>query len=68
MAKLIRIEPVSVWRLKEHYLKHGETAFIHGNTGRTPKNKQFDYKKYFQIIKCLRERRSVHFEMIVKII
>ena len=44
-AKLIGIEPVSVWRLKERYLKHGETAFIHGNTRRTPKNKQFDYKK-----------------------
>ena len=36
---------MSVWRLKERYLKHGETAFIYGNTGLTPQNKRFDYKK-----------------------
>ena len=44
-ALLIGIEPVSAWRLKNRYLQFGEAAFIHGNTGRTPHNKIYDYAK-----------------------
>ena len=36
--------------------------------GALPKINSLTIKKYFQIINCLREHRSVHFEMIVKII
>ena len=44
-ARLIGIQPVSVWRLKKRYLKYGDAIWIHGNTGRTPKNKKYDYQK-----------------------
>ncbi|UTC66031.1 MULTISPECIES: ISNCY family transposase [unclassified Treponema] len=44
-ARLCRIQPVSVWRLKKRYLAFGDAAFIHGNTGRKPKNKIYDYEK-----------------------
>lgn len=44
-AKAIGIQPVSVWRLKNRYLQYGNAAFIHGNTGRRPKNKRYDYEK-----------------------
>lgn len=53
-AKLIGITPMSAWRLKKRYLQYGNAIFIHGNTGKTPKNKQYDYSKiladykYFQ--------------------
>ena len=44
-AKKIGIAPYSVSRLKKRYLKYGTAVFIHGNTGRAPKNKQFDTAK-----------------------
>lgn len=44
-AKTIGIAPYSVSRLKKRYLKYGAAIFIHGNTGRAPKNKQFDSAK-----------------------
>ena len=44
-AKLCKIRSVSVWRLKKRYLELGDATFIHGNTGRTPKNKKYDYDK-----------------------
>lgn len=42
-ARLIGIQPVSVWRLKKRYLKYGDAIWIHGNTGRIPKNKLYNY-------------------------
>ena len=42
-ARLCKIRPVSAWRLKNRYLKFGDAAFIHGNKGRTPKNKKYNY-------------------------
>ena len=44
-AKKIGIAPYSVSRLKARYKKYGTAIFIHGNTGRAPKNKQFDSAK-----------------------
>lgn len=44
-AKAIGIAPYSVTRLKARYKKYGDSIFIHGNTGRTPKNKQYDFSK-----------------------
>lgn len=44
-AKAIGIAPYSVTRLKNRYRKYGDSIFIHGNTGRTPKNKQYDSAK-----------------------
>ncbi len=44
-ARLCKIQPVSAWRLKNRYLQFGEAAFIHGNKGRTPKNKKYNYKE-----------------------
>lgn len=44
-ARLCKIRPVSAWRLKNRYLKLGNVAFIHGNKGRKPKNKKYDYVK-----------------------
>lgn len=44
-ARLIGITPMSAWRLKNRYLQFGNAVFIHGNTGKTPKNKQYDYNK-----------------------
>ena len=44
-ARLVGITPVSAWRLKNRYLRFGDAAFIHGNTGKTPKNKIYDYEK-----------------------
>lgn len=44
-AEIIGVRQMSVWRLKERYLKYGEAAFIHGNTGRIPQNKKFNYGK-----------------------
>lgn len=42
-ARLIGIQPVSVWRLKMRYLQFGDAIWIHGNTGRKPKNKKYDW-------------------------
>ena len=50
-AKLIGITPESVFRLKHRYLKDGNAIFIHGNTGRTPKNKKYnksDIVKFYE--------------------
>ena len=44
-ARRCKIHPVSAWRLKNRYLELGDAAFIHGNTGRKPKNKKYDYAK-----------------------
>lgn len=44
-ARLIGIQPVSAWRLKNRFLKYGPAAFIHGNSGRPPKNKKWDSAK-----------------------
>ena len=44
-ARLIGIRPVSVWRLKSRWVKYGDAIWIHGNTGRTPKNKKYDWSK-----------------------
>ena len=44
-ARLVGIQPVSVWRLKMRWLESGDSIWIHGNTGRTPKNKKYDYEK-----------------------
>lgn len=44
-ARLIGIQPVSAWRLKMRWLKLGDAIWIHGNTGRAPKNKKYDYEK-----------------------
>lgn len=44
-AALIGIAPYSVLRLKKRFLKYGMAAFVNGNTGRTPKNKKYDYAK-----------------------
>ena len=44
-AKRCKIQPVSAWRLKNRYLQLGDGAFIHGNKGRKPKNKKYDYDK-----------------------
>lgn len=44
-AKLIGIAPFSVSRLKARFIKYGAAIFIHGNTGRTPKNKRYDFAK-----------------------
>jgi len=42
-ARCCKIQPVSAWRLKNRYLKLGDNAFIHGNKGRKPVNKTYDY-------------------------
>lgn len=44
-AKLIGIAPYSVSRLKARYRQFGAAIFIHGNTGRAPKNKKYDSAK-----------------------
>lgn len=44
-ARRCEIAPVSALRLKKRYLALGYAAFIHGNTGRKPKNKKYDYAK-----------------------
>ena len=44
-ARLIGIRPVSVWRLKSRWVQYGDAIWIHGNTGRTPKNKKYDWSK-----------------------
>lgn len=41
-AKLIGIKKQSVCRLGNRYKKYGDAVFIHGNSGRTPKNKKYD--------------------------
>ena len=40
-AKQIGITPQSVCRLKKRYQQYGDAVFIHGNTGRTPKNRKY---------------------------
>lgn len=47
-ARRCGIAPVSVWRLKKRYLEFGDAAFIHGNTGRKPKNKIYDHDKILE--------------------
>ena len=42
-ARCCKIQPISAWRLKNRYLKLGDNAFIHGNKGRKPVNKTYDY-------------------------
>lgn len=42
-AVLIGIRPVSVWRLKKRWLAFGDAVWIHGNTGRRPHNRRYDY-------------------------
>lgn len=42
-AKKIGITPQSVCRLKNRYKVHGDACFVHGNAGRKPKNKRYDY-------------------------
>ncbi len=44
-AEKIGIAPFSVQRLKKRYLQFGEAIWIHGNTGRIPKNKKYDWDK-----------------------
>ena len=44
-AKKIGIAPYSVSRLKKRYAQHGNATFVHGNTGRAPKNKKYDFVK-----------------------
>ena len=44
-AGKIGIAPFSVWRLTKRYLEFGDAIWIHGNTGRTPKNKRYDHAK-----------------------
>lgn len=44
-AKKIGIAPFSVQRLKMRYLKFGDAIWIHGNTGRTPKNKKYNWAR-----------------------
>ena len=44
-AKKIGIAPFSVQRVKVRYLQFGDAIWIHGNTGRTPKNKKYDWDK-----------------------
>ena len=44
-ARRCNISHVSVWRLKKRYMKLGDAAFIHGNTGRKPSNKKYDHNK-----------------------
>ena len=41
-AKQIGITPQSVCRLKKRYQQYGDAIFIHGNTGRTPKNRKYN--------------------------
>ncbi len=42
-AKKIGITARSVCRLKKRYAQYGDSIFVHGNTGRTPQNKRYDY-------------------------
>ena len=42
-AAKIGIAPFSVQRLKKRYLQFGDAIWVHGNTGRTPKNKKYDW-------------------------
>ena len=42
-AKLIGIRRQSVCRLTKRYKKYGDAVFIHGNTGRKPKNRKYNY-------------------------
>jgi len=44
-AALVGIAPFSAWRLKQRYLESGDSIWIHGNTGRKPRNKKYDYEK-----------------------
>lgn len=44
-ARMIGIKPVSVWRLKKRYLRFGNAIWVHGNTGRTPQNRKYDYER-----------------------
>lgn len=44
-AKKIGIAPFSVQRLKMRYLKFGDAIWIHGNTGRKPKNKKYNWAR-----------------------
>lgn len=41
-AELIGIKRQSVCRLGRRYAEYGDAVFVHGNTGRTPKNKKYD--------------------------
>ena len=44
-AQKIGITPRSVCRLKQRFLKNGISIFTHGNKGRKPKNKRYDFSK-----------------------
>lgn len=44
-ARLIGIAPYSVTRLKKRFKEMGDAIWVHGNTGRAPKNKKYDHAK-----------------------
>lgn len=44
-ARRVVITARSVCRLKNRFKKYGAACFVHGNTGRVPKNKRFDDDK-----------------------
>lgn len=44
-AGKIGIAPYSVFRLKQRYLQHGDSIWIHGNTGREPVNKKYRHSE-----------------------
>ena len=51
-SEKIGIKYNSVWRLKKRFSQHGEAIFIHGNTGRSPKNTRHDDNEIFDFYKA----------------
>ena len=51
-SEKIGIKYNSVWRLKKRFSQHGEAIFIHGNTGRSPKNTRHDDNAIFDFYKA----------------
>ena len=47
-ARLIGIAPFSAWRLKQRYAALGDAVWIHGNTGRKPKNAKYNKQKIIE--------------------
>lgn len=76
-ARLIGIQPMSAWRLKERFLKEGYACFEHKNKGRKPKNKihpreeeefivelylsEYENTEFRKFSKILREEYNIYY-------
>lgn len=68
-ARLIGIQPVSAWRLKERFLKEGYACFEHKNKGRKPKNKIHTHEEEEFIVRLyLSEYENTEFSKFSRIL